>query len=110
MIARAQYTAIKYLALNNFFKSCLKVLQGMGFLKRLGRVVQSKTRQDNISFGVLYIPAEAIYYTTHSKLLQIAIVTTYTQAHILIYKASPFPLVYKPLSNLLYRNECNLIL
>ena len=98
------------MALKNFFKSCLKILQGTGFLKRLGRVVQSKTRQDNILFGVLHIPAEAIYYTAHSKLfIQIAIVT-YTQTHILIYKASPFPLVYKPLSNLIYRNECNLIL
>ena len=100
---------LKYLALKNFFKSCLKILQGTGFLKRLGRVVQSKTRRDNILFGVLHIPAEAIYYTTHSKLLQIAIVT-YTQTLFLIYKASPFLLVYKPLSNLMYRNECNLIL
>ena len=74
----------------------LKILQGTSFLKRLGRVVQSKTRQDNILFGVLHIPAEAIYYTTHSKLLlQIAIVT-YTQTHILIYKQALSPLYISP--------------
>ena len=32
---------LQYLALKNLFRSRLKILQGVGFLKKVGRVVQS---------------------------------------------------------------------
>ena len=36
-----KFYKLQHLALENLFKSSLKILQGMGFLKKLGRVDQS---------------------------------------------------------------------